>query len=160
MKPFRETARETIRNPMKHTLGQAAKAVGKSKATIHRDIKSGKLSADRQEDGSYRIDAAELFRVYPPAPPRGVSETPDETASETIRNPQETGETKALEAELRLLRERLAEKDELVADLRQERDRLLRVVEEQAGSMRLLTDQRPDQTVKRGGLFGWLRRGS
>jgi hypothetical protein len=157
VKPFRETARETIRNPMKYTLGQAAKAVGKSKATIHRDIKSGKLSADRQDDGSYRIDAAELFRVYPPANTGSVSETPGETARETIRNPQETGETKALEAELRLLRERLAEKDELVADLRQERDRLLRVVEEQAGSMRLLTDQREAAPPARG-LFGWFRR--
>ena len=46
------------------TLGQAAKETGKSKATLSRDIKKGKLSATKNEDGSYRINPAELFRVY------------------------------------------------------------------------------------------------
>ena len=33
---------------------------------------------------------------------------------------------------------------ELIEDLRDERDRLLKIIEEQAGSVRLLTDQRPE----------------
>jgi excisionase family DNA binding protein len=46
------------------SLSQAAKLAGVSKATIHRAIKSGRLSATRQDDGSYQIDPAELYRVY------------------------------------------------------------------------------------------------
>ena len=49
---------------MKYTLGQAAKATNRSKGTISGDIKSGKLSAEKLENGSYAIDASELIRVY------------------------------------------------------------------------------------------------
>ncbi len=45
-----------------YTLGEAAKAVGFSKTTLSRAIKKGNLSAKRLDDGSYKIDAAELER--------------------------------------------------------------------------------------------------
>lgn len=48
------------------SMSSAATQAGVSKATIHRAIKSGKLSAARRDDGSYEIDPAELFRVYAP----------------------------------------------------------------------------------------------
>jgi DNA-binding transcriptional regulator GbsR (MarR family) len=47
------------------TLGQAAKETGVSKTAISRAVKSGRLSATRNELGEYQIDPAELFRVYP-----------------------------------------------------------------------------------------------
>ena len=47
---------------MSYTLGEAAKAVGFSKPTLSRAIKSGKLSARRLDDGSYSVDASELER--------------------------------------------------------------------------------------------------
>ena len=47
------------------SLAQAAKATGKSRPTIARAIKNGKLSASRADDGSYEIDPAELARVFP-----------------------------------------------------------------------------------------------
>ena len=47
------------------TLGQAAKQTGISKTGIARAIKSGRLSATKEENGEYRIDPAELHRVYP-----------------------------------------------------------------------------------------------
>ena len=50
---------------MSYTLGEAARATGKSKPTIARAIKTGKLSADRGDDGAYSIDPAELNRIYP-----------------------------------------------------------------------------------------------
>ncbi len=46
------------------TLGQAARLTGTSKTTLTRAIKAGRLSASRREDGGYRIDPAELSRVY------------------------------------------------------------------------------------------------
>lgn len=49
---------------MYFTLQGAADATGKAKTTIQPAIKTGKLSANRNENGSYAIDAAELSRVY------------------------------------------------------------------------------------------------
>lgn len=50
---------------MQLTLGKAAQQTGKSKSTLTRAIKSGRLSAVRTDDGSYLIDTSELFRVWP-----------------------------------------------------------------------------------------------
>ena len=47
------------------TLRQAAELTGKSKSTLTRAIKSGRLSAARGGDGMYAIDPAELARAYP-----------------------------------------------------------------------------------------------
>lgn len=55
---------------MQVTLGQAAKQLGVGKATLSRYIKQGKLSAQKQEDGSYRIDVSELDRI------RGIMRPP------------------------------------------------------------------------------------
>ena len=44
-----------------YTLGQAAKEIGCSKATLSRAIKNGKLSAKKNDDDTYAIDAAELM---------------------------------------------------------------------------------------------------
>ena len=49
------------------TLGQAAKEVGKSKSTILKSIKTGRLSAFQNDFKQWQIDPAELFRVYAPA---------------------------------------------------------------------------------------------
>lgn len=49
---------------MEHTLAEAAKVAGLNKSTLFRAIKAGRLSARRLDDGSYRIDASELARVY------------------------------------------------------------------------------------------------
>jgi hypothetical protein len=50
---------------MKFTLVQAARETGRDRSTLFRAIKKGKLSGEKQEDGSYLIDSSELFRVYP-----------------------------------------------------------------------------------------------
>lgn len=52
---------------MSYTLGEAAKATGKDRATISRAIKNGKVSAAKNAHGQWEIDPAELHRVYPSA---------------------------------------------------------------------------------------------
>ena len=47
------------------TLRQAADLCGTSRSTIHRALKSGKLSGNRLEDGAWDIDPSELARVFP-----------------------------------------------------------------------------------------------
>jgi hypothetical protein len=92
---------------MQLTLGQAARTAGVGKTTLARAIKAGRLSATRREDGGYLIDPAELCRVYPP----GASlETVDVVHRTTPENdPEVQTRLAALEAELRGLRELLAE---------------------------------------------------
>ena len=48
------------------TITEAAKKANVSRAAIHKAIKAGRLSATKNDDGNYLIDAAELFRVYQP----------------------------------------------------------------------------------------------
>jgi hypothetical protein len=47
------------------TIGQASLETGKTKTAISNAIKSGKISANRNANGSYIIDPSELFRLYP-----------------------------------------------------------------------------------------------
>ena len=51
---------------MSLTLKQAAEETGKTKQAIQQAIKSGKLSARKNEFKAWEIDASELFRVYKP----------------------------------------------------------------------------------------------
>ena len=97
------------------TLSQAAKQVGINKATLSRYIKQGKISAVKQEDGSYHIDPSELDRL------RELmgADTRDVTPRIQLSS---TGEI-ALLRELLAEKDRtMAEKDRLIQNLLQERD--------------------------------------
>lgn len=111
------------------SLSQAAKLTDKSKSTINRAIKTGKLSATRHEDGSYSIDPAELSRAFDIEPLEGAK-----------RRDTEPDGTRLLERisalEAMLIRER-----EFLADLKEDRDRW----RQQATA--LLTDQRSTTTT-------------
>ena len=50
-------------NTVKLSLSQAARESGTSKPTLSRWIAKGKVSAERQQDGSYLIDPSELDRI-------------------------------------------------------------------------------------------------
>jgi len=67
------------------SLNQAAKAVRKSTSTISKYIKNGQLSvAQVKDDGSFCIDPAELYRVFPEysrMPQNEQSQTPVRTGS-------------------------------------------------------------------------------
>ena len=141
------------------TLGEAARRTGLSKPTIMRAIKSGKLSA---ASVNYNIDPAELARVYDLKPSDGH-------ANRSMKQDETPVTSEGLQAEVAVLRELIADRDrmgeaerrllnERIEDLRRdredlksERDKLLMVIEEQARSVKLLTDQRakpaePDQS--------------
>jgi len=95
---------------MKHTAGTAAKAVGKTKSTITKAIASGKLSAIKNDNGAWEIDASELYRVYPPTPLETVEIEHNDTLKETGRNSKEI---QALERLLKAAEEQI---DDLKAD--------------------------------------------
>jgi hypothetical protein len=118
---------------------EAGERVGLTKQAIVKAIKNGRLSATKDDTGEWRVDPAELFRVYPPgsaAPTDGSNQPPTETASDAA----------GLRREIELLRER-------IDDLTDDRDHWRQQAER---ALMLLTDQRqaPQPPARR----GWWRR--
>jgi excisionase family DNA binding protein len=100
---------------MKLTLGQAARQAGISKSYLSRLVKSGKISAARQENGELRIDPSELDRL---ADIRPHGHDASNSASERLETPREL----VLQREVELLREMLHDKEQTLQDVRAERD--------------------------------------
>jgi len=142
------------------SLGQAAREAGVAKSTISKALSSGKLSYREKNPEGYKIDPAELFRVYP--------RTTKTDAEETSPNDWQPGQAGAdtlpysakFEIQLAGLKSLIAEKDRRITDLesdraqlredrhrltenwQDERVRLLKLLEDQTGAVKLLTDER------------------
>jgi excisionase family DNA binding protein len=140
---------------MPYTLGEAAKHTGLSKPTIQRAIKNGRLSATRNENGSYSIDPAELERVYGPLPVTSND-------NGTMKQDETSNDIGGLHRELELLREeRERERNQFTSQIDDLRRRLDSEGEERRKLTALLTDQRPQQQQPeqpRKGLRGFLHR--
>jgi predicted site-specific integrase-resolvase len=52
---------------MTYSLAAAAAATGTDESTILKSIEDGKISATKDEHGDWRIESAELYRLYPPS---------------------------------------------------------------------------------------------
>lgn len=108
---------------MAMSLSTAAKETGVSKSTLSRAIKGGRLSAVRSDDGSYRIEAAELFRVYPRAAQPASDarhDAPRNSFEEVPESP--SSELEILRVKLAMTEAMLAREQETVADLRKRLD--------------------------------------
>jgi hypothetical protein len=124
---------------MVYTLGEAAKATGKSKATISKAIKSGRISAKKGDTGAFAIDPSELHRVYPLT----VEGEQEETPKNIEANTQSDGLIRELQARLEAAQERVSDKEAVISDLREDRDKW----RQQATA--LLEDKRPKGFFKR-----------
>jgi excisionase family DNA binding protein len=98
---------------MHYTLGQAAKATGKSKSVVQRAIKNGTISAVKDGYGQYQIEASELHRVFPIT----VPDTPEKNEPEHHQNTELLIENATLKARLDAL-------SELNSQIQGERDNL------------------------------------
>jgi excisionase family DNA binding protein len=95
---------------MKLTLSEVARQAGMSKSTLSRLVKKGRITAEKQENGEFRIDPSELDRLA--------------ELRSSVRSVQraETGTDAVLQREIDLLREMLLDKERTIQDLRTERD--------------------------------------
>lgn len=107
---------------MAYTLGEAAKTTGVSKASLSRAIGNGRISATKNDDGSFSIEPVELHRVYPPKSAVTVAETPDETIPNPSANPRNTNDANVLQARLEAALEQLRDRDDAIGDLRRRLD--------------------------------------
>ena len=138
------------------SMGQAATEAGISKSTLSRAIKSGRLSANRTDQGGFLIDPAELFRVYPRNDATGDGNRTmahHATGTETDETPALKAEIEGLRAQLTLMREQLDEQRNLmrdqIDDVKEQRDLWQRQAE--AASLRMIPDQRR-------GLFSFFKK--
>ena len=83
------------------TLTQAAQEVGRTRSTLFKAIKAGRLSASKDEQGHFLIDPVELTRVYNTV---NVSPVVQSEHSETT---QDISEIAALRRENELLRKQV-----------------------------------------------------
>jgi len=150
------------------TLGEAARHCGVPKSTISRAIKSGRLSAGRADDGSYSIDPAELFRVYPMKSEEEVaatdateeqdsgvaqSATPNSAPDATelrIRNAELEAQIKGLQTIVEMERQRAEE-------LKAERDRWASALEASQRQLTHVTEKQAE-AEKRSGWWPFRRR--
>jgi hypothetical protein len=163
------------------SLLEASHRVGKSKPTILRAIQAGKISATRDEPtGEWRIEPAELFRVYAPVPEgtnASVQEGDDDTPRTILtgeRNALNFADTRtdartaaALEALKRELQQEKEERgrerrqqEETIADLRKRLDSSEEERRQKDAQLtHLLTDQRekePPAPPRQRGFLDWL----
>jgi len=107
---------ERLLKGMKYTAGQAAKATGVATATITRALKSGKISGQKDNNGAWMIDPAELHRVFPPVSLKVHEKAIMKRDATPFERDEIPIEDSALQRELQMLREALA-------DVREDRDK-------------------------------------
>lgn len=135
---------------MQYTAGQAANAVGKNIATITRAIKSGKISASKGVDGAWRIDPAELHRVFPIAPQdlRNPKMQRDATPPQEAVASADNG----LLQEVAVLRERVRAQEMLLSDRADQIDDLRSRLDKEGDERRRLAAILTDQSAARPGV--------
>lgn len=141
------------------TLGQAAKETGVSKTAISRAVKSGRISAQRSDNGDYQIDPAELFRVYP------VTSNGDRKAERDTTPKDDSGLQGVCDVLRELIGQIEAERDDLRRRLdsseaareleAEERRRLSYILTDQRQQPKSQPEAKPAPAAFLGG-YGWL----
>ena len=131
---------------MKYTLNKAAKLSGRAKSTISKAIKDGRLSAGKNKNGGYEIDASELFRVFP-IPVENQLAGPQE-------NTRSDSENRVLEVELRSERKMRERLEAEIDDLKAQRDKW----QDQAQRLLLTNQHQSEKDSDKWSLFSLFRR--
>lgn len=164
----------TACNMAKISISEASRLTGKNRSTLHRHIKSGKLSKFLDEDGNPTIDTSELARVYPsfkaPVAMQHVADVLQNSKMQQLATGGKTGDATAeivllklklehTEGKLSIEENRRRESEHREREARDEISRLLNIVEKQtylltAGSAQEAQQENlPSQSKK-----GWWRR--
>jgi len=110
------------------TLGEAARQVTVTKSTLHRAINDGRLSANRDEQGHYQIDPAELFRVFEPVtrntPSNNSEQERNSARDDTVPSMEHSGTPRnsAADDSVRWYQQQIEELQEEKAELRKDNE--------------------------------------
>jgi hypothetical protein len=115
------------------TPAEAGKLVGRSKGAIIKAIHDGRLSAEREVNGSFTIQPVELFRVYPVINGNGHAQVNGNGAEvNSSEHLADEVNTQSLQSEIEGLRGKLADKEEVLRAKEQ-------VISTQASTIEVLT---------------------
>lgn len=128
---------------MKLSLLQAANQVGMTKVGLYKAIKKGTISGQKNDQGQWEVDASELFRVYKPVNTVSAEKLVEVSDSKPIDN-------SGLQEQINLLREQVSDLREQLSRAHEDKDKILKMMDEQISTMRLLSDQRAEKTVEEG----------
>jgi excisionase family DNA binding protein len=145
---------------MAYTLATAAEVAKVTKPTVFKWIKSGKISATRAEDNTFRIEPAELHRyldsvakdTLPPEAPKQSDTTVSSVASAADTLPELISlrsEVSKLNALLEMERQRAQDARQRAEEVKAERDRW-------AAQAERLALPAPE-TKRNGGWWPWKR---
>src|SRR3954462_9317000 len=121
---------------MPYTVAEAAKAVGKSKPTILRAIRRGQISATQDDAGAFRIEPAELHRVFPPL----NLDAEHDPAEDATRRDDLRQRLAVAEARLAETQDAVRTRDDVIRDLRTRLDTATAQLGDAWQQVRLLTD--------------------
>jgi excisionase family DNA binding protein len=112
-------------NQSHFSMGEAARRLGLSKPTVSSKIKKGLISATQLDDGSYRIEGAELARFEQSyqKPARGKKRGEAPSAKRVTPSPAHLAEVELTAARVRIS-ELEADRDRLRSDLEKAQQRL------------------------------------
>lgn len=131
------------------TFSEAARLAGVSKGAVRKAaLETQKLRTEKDEQGVWRVDAADVQRLWPQRPELDTVTTPQSSPVSFSDQSQN-----ALVAKLEAAEQRIADKDATIGDLRRRLDESeaeRRQTQERLTA--LLTDQRP-----RRGWWPWRR---
>jgi len=122
-----------MRNTQYFTAGQAAKEAGVSKTTISKALKSGRLSYIEKTSAGYRINPAELFRVFPKSSTLHGKANDTEHPANGVELAKIEAERDALKKQVEDLRYSLGRAEENADQWRDQAQRLALTHENQTG---------------------------
>ena len=100
---------------------RAADLTGRSKSTIQRSMKSGKLSFEIDETGNRLVDVSELERVFGMAPERPSADAQDLVKAE-IQRAHDMIEGERMKMRIRMLEDQLHMTQQQLDDVKDQRD--------------------------------------
>lgn len=103
----------------KVSVAQAADLTGKSKSTIQRALKSGRLSYSMSDLNDKEIDTSELERVYGPFPPKADQEA---AIRAELQRAQDLLEMERVKMRCRSLEDQLHMTERQLEDMKEQRD--------------------------------------
>ena len=161
----------TACNMAKISISEAARLTGKNRSTLHRHIKTGKLSKDSDDEGNPVLDTSELARVYPSFKvPVAKQHPPVVLQSNSKQQAATPYETSYATVEIELLKLRLQNAEEKITieesrrreaeqrerEAKEEINRLLGIVEKH--TYLLAASQAPEEVPSEQPRTGWWKR--
>lgn len=122
---------------------RAAELTGKSKSTIQRAMKQGKISFDLDQNGRRTIDVSELERVYGLVSETKTEDKPQESAEKALKEAEQMLEVERLKMRVKMLETQLDEAKDQILDLKAQRDQW----QKQAAQV-LLTSQHSQEQAR------------